>query len=235
MKRMLLAAIMICISLLASAQTLNEVLNDHFEAINQEKRSTINTLVYEGLMIQGMEIPVKLIIKRPGMVRMEGVVMGNKFIQAYNGTEGFMILPGSSEPESLNEQQTASMKDMATLDSELAAARQNNFEMEFQGMDTFEGNEVYKIKVVNDRDTETVYYLDSEHYVILKVVSSVVVNGQTIVGETIYSDYVEEEGMLFPKTFISNNEAGETLNEIRIDDIYINEPVSDKLFSRPDK
>ncbi|MFA0964028.1 outer membrane lipoprotein-sorting protein [Roseivirga sp. BDSF3-8] len=236
MKKILFTFLTVCLALTVQAQdmTLEEVLENHFEVINQEKRSDINTLVYEGTMTQGIEIPVKLIIKRPGMVRMEGSVQGKVFVQAYDGNDGFMIMPNAAAPQDLSDEQKENMKDKASVDSELKTAQDKEFDMELMGTEDFEGSDVYLVKVTKDNGDATTYYIDAENYVILKARSKTTVQGQEVVGETYYSNYKEVDGMIFPHSFDYKNAEGQTMNQIMIETVTLDSEVSDEQFARPE-
>jgi len=56
----------------AQDMTLEEILESHFEAIGQEKLNDVKSMTVAGkMMMQGMELPFKMIIKRPNKSRME--------------------------------------------------------------------------------------------------------------------------------------------------------------------
>lgn len=236
MKKFLFTVLTVCLALSVQAQdmSLEEILDAHYEVINQEKRSEVQSIVYEGTMSQGIEIPIKLMIKRPNKARMEGMVQGKMFVQAYDGENGFMIMPNAAAPQDLNDTQKESMEEMASVDSEFYTAQQKEYDVELLGTEDFEGSEVYKIKVTKPNGNETTYFMDSENYVILKAHSKMKVQDQDVESTTFYSNYKEVDGMIFPHSFDAKNAEGQMVSQIMIDTITVDGEVSDDKFVRPE-
>jgi outer membrane lipoprotein-sorting protein len=106
MKKITLSVLVLfCASFLntASAQTLDEILNKHFKAVGQEKLVAVETFLIKAKLSQmGMEFPMEMKIKKPNKFRVEMEMQGQKIIQAYDGSKGWMIAPMlSPEPQEL--------------------------------------------------------------------------------------------------------------------------------------
>ena len=79
---------------LVHAQSLDDILKDHYAAIGQDKMIKINTQKITGKMLQGgVEIPFIQMAKRPDKVRVEGTFQELTFVQTYNGKEGWSLNP----------------------------------------------------------------------------------------------------------------------------------------------
>ncbi|MGB3182026.1 MAG: outer membrane lipoprotein-sorting protein [Cyclobacteriaceae bacterium] len=236
MKKVLFTFLTICLAVAVQAQdmTLEEVLEQHYEVMNQEKLSEVNTVIYEGTMMQGIEIPIKLMVKRPGMFRMEGTVQGKQFIQAFNGDEGFMLMPNAVAPQDMSDEQIESMEDMGSVDGSLYTAQDKGYDMELVGTEDFEGSEVYLVKVTKENGDEATYYLDAENFVILKVKSKSTVQGQEVESEMFFSNYKEVDGIIFAHSQEAKLPNGQTGMQIMIDTITLDQDLSDDEFARPE-
>ena len=88
------------------AQSVEEILKEHFSAIGQDNMLKLNTQRLSGKMVQsGLEIPFIQMGKRPAKVRVEGTFQDLTFIQTFNGKEGWSINPfaGVTDPQQMTE------------------------------------------------------------------------------------------------------------------------------------
>ena len=89
----------------ASAQTADEVIKKHLDARGgAEKIKAIKSVRITGKIIQqGLEIPLTIQQKRPGMGRLDVTFQGKTQTFAYDGQSGWKVDPfgGSSEPEKI--------------------------------------------------------------------------------------------------------------------------------------
>ena len=182
---------------ITNAQTLQEVLNKHFEAIGQEELLDKKTYEVEATVSQmGMEIPMVMKIKRPNKFRMEMEMQGQKMIQAYNGEKGWMLAPWvSSEPQDLSGPQLEQAMEQANIDGELYNYEDKGLSAELLGKEFLGDDEVFNIKLTNEEGVEKNYYLGADDYLVKKVTGKVNAQGQEVTVEQIMSDYEEIDGV----------------------------------------
>ncbi|MBC8046561.1 MAG: hypothetical protein H7Y00_07180, partial [Fimbriimonadaceae bacterium] len=106
----------------ATQAQLQDILEEHFDAVGQKKLNKTESMYTTGKIVQmGFEIPMSLTLARPNKVRMEGTFQGQTFVQVYNGTEGWSINPfaGSLDPQPMGADELISMKTQADMDGML--------------------------------------------------------------------------------------------------------------------
>jgi outer membrane lipoprotein-sorting protein len=219
----------------AQEAKLDDILSTYYKAIGIEKMKDWQTIAGTGKLIgQGMENPVKFYLKRPGKVRVEVEVQGNKMIQVFDGKQGWSITPwsGSSDPQDMTADDIKGMKNQADFEGALYNWKEKGHKAELIGKEDFEGSAVYKIKLTKaDGDIET-YFIDAENYVPLKMAAIVKIQGNEIESECYFSNYSEFNGVLMAKTN-TNKYKGQTVSTMQLDKMDVNLPVSDSLFIKP--
>ena len=227
----------------AQDMTLEEILESHFEAIGQEKMIDVKSITMTGKSLaQGMELPIKVVIKRPDKVRVEVTIQGNIMVQAYNGKDGWMIAPwlGTMDPQDVNEEQIKGFKEQADMDGKLYNWKDKGYTVELIGTEDMEGTEIYKIKLTEKPDKEgedgdvTFCFIDFDSFVILKTSAKKVVQGNEVEFDSFSSNYKQINGVAFPFS-IEQKMGGNTLSQIVIEEIKFDEEIDNKIFDRPEK
>lgn len=215
------------------AQSLDDVLKNHFEAIGQEKLSKVNSYLATVKINQmGMELPMKMILVRPNKFHMEVEMQGQKMIQAYDGESGWMIAPWvSPEPQDLAGQELKQAMEQADIDGELYNYAEKGSTVELLGKEDMDGSEVFNIKLTTKDGDVKNYYIDVETYIILKQKGKISAQGQMIDVETVMGDYQDIEGVIMPMSIASKTPMG-TMN-ITIEEVKFNVEVDESIFERP--
>ena len=91
------------------AQSLDQILKDHYKASGQEKMNKVQTMITKGkitYVTAGMESAITMYQARPNKLRLEASILGSKVIQTYNGSTGWMYAPtmGIAEPREMARQ-----------------------------------------------------------------------------------------------------------------------------------
>ncbi len=240
MKRLLL--VLLGVTLLSFgntiiAQDLEEVLENYFETIGQDKLLKVNTITMNGnIMAGGMEFPFTTVLKRPKMLRIESTIQGQKMIQVFDGENGWMINPmmGTLEPQDMDPETVKQLRSQADMDGELYNYKEKGHEVEYMGIDEMEGTEVHKIKLTRKDGDVTIYYIDADAYVVLKATGKRKVQGVEVEGESTFGNYKMVEGIVFPFS-ITSGVAGQPGAQVVIDTVILDKPVTDSLFIRPQK
>lgn len=219
-----------------TAQDLDEILENHYEVMGMDKVLNTKTIIANGKAVQmGMEFPMTLYQKRPGMVRMEAEIQGTKLVQAYDGTNGWMIAPwtGSMEPQDMSEDQVKGMKQMGDMDGDLYNWEEKGFKVTFEGEDEMEGTPVFKIRLEKEDGDVFTYFIDAENYVILKVDSKVMVQGAEVESSSYYSNFKPVEGMIMPFN-IESRVNDQVQMQLVIENFEVDSEIDDTMFKKPE-
>ena len=222
----------------AMAQTVDEVIAKHIEAQGGlEKLKAVKTIKMTGKMMMGggMEAPFIQMSKRPKMTRVEFTFQGMTGIQAYDGKNGWMVMPfmGKKDPEAMPEDQAKMMDDQADMDGPLVDWKAKGNKVELIGKEQVEGADAFKLKVTKKDSTVTNYYIDAESYLQIKQEGKRKIRGTEVEGETVVGDYKEVSGMMMPHTMESGAKGAAQRQKIVIDKIEVNTDLPDSLFLLP--
>jgi len=218
-------------------QGLDEVLQQYFETIGQDKLVTVQTMTMKGKSVQmGMETPFTTIVKRPDKFRLEVDIQGQMMVQAFDGEKGWLVAPwtGTTDAQQIPAEQTRFLKWQAEIDGFLYNYKERDLTTELIGKEDLEGTEVYKIKQINPEGDVFTYYMDTENFVILKTEIATRLMGNEIKQEAFNSNFREVDGMIFPFS-IENKTQGQVANQVVVDTIIFNQQVNDSLFIMPVK
>ena len=215
------------------SQNLDQVLDNHFDAVGQEKLNSIKTYTVNAKVEQmGMEIPMIMKMKRPKKFRMEMEMQGQKMIQVYDGEKGWVLAPWvSSEPQELTGAQLDQAMNQADIDGELHNYKEKGFTAELLGKEFIGDMEVFNIKLTSEDGTEKNYYIDSEEYLIRKVKGKARAQGQEVTVEQNMSDYENIDGVMIARKIESKSPMG-TANII-FEEIKFGEDMTDSIFEKP--
>jgi hypothetical protein len=230
-------ALLLLMSNLVQAQTLEDVLKKHFAAIGQEKLLTVNSIKSTGKMVQGgIEIPFLQMGKRPDLVRVEGTFQGLTFVQTFNGKEGWNLNPfaGSTEPQPFTDDQMKSIRYEADMDGMLWNWKEKGSSVTLEGNEDMEGTSCLKVKLVTKDNDSFTYYLDSDSYILLRTNSKIKIQGNDSESDSYFSNYMQVEGLAIPgKIDVKVN--GQLVSTVITDKVEINPELVSSLFDKPSK
>lgn len=232
MKRILLSALSVIISLAAFSQSLEEIVKSNYKASAQEALESAKSLRITGKAYQGgMEIPMVISMKNPGKVRVEMSFQGMAIIQAYDGTKGYMINPmmGSSDPVELSPSDAATLKNQSSFTTNLSEYLKNG-RLEMAGESTVNGKPAWKIKTTMENGDIAYVYIDKQSYLQVKSDMSISQMGVEMNLETYVSDFTSFGGLLFPKT-TTTYANGNEMAMVMIEKVELNPELDDKIFT----
>lgn len=192
----------------AWAQTADEIIQKNIEAKGGlAKIKAVNTVRMSGKMMMGggMEAPMVMELARPGKLRMEFTFQGMTGIQAYDGKSGWAVMPfmGKKDPEPMSPDDLKQVEDQADLDGMLVDYKEKGHQVEYLGKGEVEGTPVHKLKVTKKNGDLVTLYLDADSYLEIKADGKTTVRGQEVEGETVFGDYKEVGGLIFPHSIQS--------------------------------
>lgn len=218
-----------------SAQSLEDVLKEHFAAVGQDKVLNVNNMKVSGKLVQmGIEIPFIQMMARPSNVRVEGTFQGLTFIKTYNGKEGWNLNPfaGVTEPQPFGEDELKSMKYQADMDGMLWNWKEKGYTVTLEGKEDMEGTACYKIMIVTKDGDSFINYIDTDSYMQIRTKSKVKVQGNETESDTYYSNYMQVEGMAVPGK-VETKMGGQVVNTIVTEKVEVNLELDNALFGKP--
>ncbi len=220
------------------AQTAEDIIAKHITAMGGiEKIKALNSIKMTGsYMMMGMEFPFTVLSKRPLMTRIESTIQGMTMIQAYDGSTAWGVSPfmGSKEPEVMPEDQAKDIIERADYDGDFVDYTAKGHTIEFAGKDEVEGSPVFKLKVTKKSGDVSVYFIDAENYLQIKVVSKIKVQGTETESEMVYGNYKPVAGVQIPHS-IESRIGGKIASQIVIEKVETNIPIENSIFVMPKK
>lgn len=222
--------------ILAQDESLDEILEAHFEVVGQENLLDIQSIQQTGkIYTQGIEIPMTMTMKRPNMMRINANVGGaDAVFMAYDGTNGWSLQPwtGSMDPQDLPEDQLKDAVQQADMDGALYNYEEKGHQLSLEGIEEVEGTETYKLKLTLKSGDVMYYFIDAEAYVPIKITSKTTVQGQEFESEQFLSNYKMVDGFAVAHS-ISTKIMGTTQMQITIDAVEVNPDIDDTYFQKP--
>jgi len=231
-KSLLLAAAVVMVSA-AQAQTVDDIINKHTEALGGKDKISQLKSVYIETSVDAMgntSTAIENLLQGKGF-RQEMDFGGQKIVNAYSDKGAWTINPfmGSTDPQALPDEAYKSQKDIIFFGGSLVdyAARGNKVELLGK-----EGND-YKVKVTNG-GSETTYYIDGNTYLINKSVAKGEMMGQPVEITMTYSDYKKTDyGIMVPYT--RSTDFGQFQLAYKVNKVEVNKDIDPKIFDMPGK
>jgi len=217
------------------AQSVEEILKEHFSAVGQDNMLKLNTQRLSGKMVQsGLEIPFIQMGKRPAKVRVEGTFQDLTFIQTFNGKEGWSINPfaGVTDPQQMTDDDLKGMRYQADMDGMLWNWNEKGYTVTFDGKEDMEGTSCFKLKLETKEGDTFTYYIDSDSYILLRTNTKMKIMGNETESDTYFSNYSMVEGIAVPGK-IDTKMKGQLMGTLVIEKVELNIELDDALFEKP--
>ena len=237
-----LAALVAAVPLAGQAppQNVDSLIAKYIQASGGlERMQAIQSLRRTGKFVGGggFEAAIVQENKRPNRVREEFSIQGMTGINAYDGRDGWKIEPwnGKRDPEALGEEEMHGILDDADFDGPLVNYQAKGNHVEYQGIETVEGSDAYKIKVTRPNGDVSFYYLDTEYYVPIRIDTQRMIRGAPVESETSLGDYKQVNGVYLPFSYESGPKGSTSADrgKVTFDKIEANVPLDDQRFARP--
>ena len=231
-----LAALTIGVS--ARAQTVEEIVNKHIEALGgKEKLNGMKSISIEAdLEIAGNQASsVTTILYGKGSY--SSVDFGGQKIISSITTDkgGWSINPlaGQVTAEPLPDDQLNAGKAQLYPGSPLVDYATKGNKVELAGQEDVNGVKAYKMKVTSKDGANLTYFVDPTTYYIIRAVTKLSINGQDVEQGVNFSDYKKTDyGFVAPYTSARDLPNGMTVN-ITVRKIEVNKEVDPKIFDKP--
>ena len=238
MKKLLLILPLLAFAGVSFSQTADEIIEKYIKATGgREKYKAITSMRSSGTAKGGgMDIHTVSTETNTNCHRSETTIMGMTSIEAYDGKAktGWYIQPfsGDKTAHKMNDEQTKGYEENPHLEPVLMIYKDLGASADFLGKEDFEGVDVYLIMITMPTKTITYYYIDAETYLILKQKSKQKFEDKEVEGETYFSDYRMENGIMMAHTTEGYND-GKVSWQFILDKIEFNVVIDEKTFVMP--
>lgn len=197
----LLAAV--AVSLSALAQTADEVVDRHFEAIGGKDnwRKVTSMKMEATVSTQGMEIPVTLFQVHNKAMKQEINVMNmvGYVIMTTEGGWNFLPFMGQTAPEPMTSDEVEYGKDNLDIQGELLDYNAKGHSIELLGKEDIDGTECHKLRLTRKSGRSSTFLIDAQTFYIVRSVSKVKANGQEVDQTMNLSNYQKQPfGIVVP-------------------------------------
>jgi hypothetical protein len=187
------------------AQTADELINKHIEAIGgKENWKKVNSMRSEAtLSTQGIDIPVVITQVHNVGMKQEFTVMGMSgySIIGVDGGWNFNPMQGQQKPEPITQDELNIGKEQLDLQGEFLDYKEKGHNVELLGNEDVDGTSCYKLKLTRKSGREATYLLDPKSFYIIRAVSKLTANGQEIESTINLSNYQKlPAGIVVPFT-----------------------------------
>jgi outer membrane lipoprotein-sorting protein len=226
------------IALPAAAQTIDEIIAKSIEARGGEaKLRAVKSVRMTGHIEvgPGMIAPMSLVVKRPGMVRMEFTLQGMTAIQAYDGKAGWDVMPfqGKKDAEPMAADDVKEMADQADLDGPLMDYKAKGHSVEYLGKEKVEGSDAYKLKITKKNGNVETTFIDADSGLEVKTIAKITQQGNEVEAESTYSDFRNVDGLILPFSIEQGRVGSPQKAKITMEKVEINPDLSDAQFQMP--
>lgn len=221
--------LMLAYSFEASAQTLDEIVAKHIEAIGgKDNWLKLKTLRTESVMkMQGAEIHFTALQVDKKAIRQDISVMGMTGYSIITTTDGWNYAPwqGQTKPEAMTPDDVKNSQDDLYIQDEFLTYKEMGKKLEYFDKDDVDGTDCFKIKMTDKEGKETTFYIDPDNYLVIKKTTKIKANGQVIENSSYFSDYKKlAEGIVFPMSITFN------WGESSITKMEINPSIDESIF-----
>jgi hypothetical protein len=204
-KSLSLGLVAFAMSASASAQTVDEVVSKHIEAVGgKDNWKKVNSMKMEAtITTQGMDIPITMYQVHNKAQKMEINVMGMTGYQINTSEGGWNFMPfmGQSAPEPMTADEVAIGKENLDIQGELVDYKEKGHSVELLGKEDVDGTECHKVKLTRKSGRATVYFIDAKTNYVVRTASKVTVNGKEVDQVINLSNYQKTpEGIVVPMT-----------------------------------
>jgi hypothetical protein len=218
------------------AQTVDEIINKYFEAQGGiEKIASIKTMhtEYDVDMNGAAASGASWIVNGKGF-KNEMELMGQKFVQVYTDTSGWMINPfgGSPTPTAMTPDQAKAGLAQIDLTGPFYNYAAKGNTVELAGKETLDGKTAYKLKVRTKAGPEMTGWIDATTWYLMKNIIKTTVNGMEVETAMTFSNYKKTENSYLVPFNVEISVSGLNVAMI-IKKAEINNPIDMKIFEMP--
>ncbi|MFW6218399.1 MAG: hypothetical protein ACOC4K_05350 [Verrucomicrobiota bacterium] len=184
------------------------------------------------LTLEGGEFDFAAYQEKPDLIKM--TISGNQrdLVLGYDGTTAWQSPtgdPGDAAP--MDEAAARRFIHSARFGNHLLFPFQEGKTIEYADTVPVEGTICHQIRVTLDTEYQIDYFIDIRSYLEIKVLNTDLRSG--MVNSIIYDDYIREYGMPISKK-VRNEEDGEWVSTLEIEEVKVNSGLMPWMFSMPE-
>ena len=227
MHRIISTGVLLFYGLFAAAQSAQEIVSQHLADYGQDMWNEISSMEVQGFWVQEsfQKHPIKITLKRPHQIRLEGKYQGDRFVQASNGEEAWQVVPWSAELKmtSMPAEDRMCLTSLYQIGSPLAQYADS---LVLDGLESIDGDLLIQLRFENEKVTHVFYLGKDDFKLYLERIE--LKTGQMIVLNKRYEKYKNYHGLLAPTSVRIN--CGDIEREFTLDDITLGSGAPDSLF-----
>lgn len=230
MKKLLLALTLFAGGLAATAQTAEEIVAKHIEAMGgKEAWAKVSSVRYEAsITVQGTEVSINRTILQGKGMRMDVAVMGMNGYEIMTPAAGWAFRPYMQQTEkqaSTPDEVKEAQGDLETSGNGLIFYKERGHAIELAGKESIDGTECFNIRLTMNNGAVSHLYIDPKTWYIVRETRKSKANGQEKDETTGYANYKKQpEGVVMPFSVMIE------FGEIVISKMELNKPVDEKIF-----
>lgn len=186
------------------------------------------------LTMQGMDMPITILTKRPNKMKQEMSMQGQKIIQAFDGTTVWAVNPmmGSAAPRVVEGGPADAVKAQSIFDGPLVGYKDRGDTLEVVGPADVEGVKTWDLKL-SRKDGKTMHiFLDAETGLEKRWTATMDQNGLTMEIETNMADYQATDGVKVARS-LRTMMGGQQMAAVTFTTVEFNVPADDAEFAMP--
>ena len=231
MRQTFLLTALVFFATAVQAQTVDEIINKHIEAIGgKEKLSLVKTLYTENSVeVMGNQAPVTEYLLEGKGYKSETEFNGTKIIQCVTDKGGWLINPmaGGTDAQPMPDELYKAGKGQIYIGGVLQDYAAKGNKVELAGNEN--GN--HKIKVTNGNN-ESTYFIDASTFFVTKSIIKGEMMGQPVDVTTTYSDFKKTDfGIVL--AFAKTIDLGAFSLSSKINKVEVNKEIDPKIFEMP--
>jgi len=184
--------------------------------------------------VQGMDMPLTVLTKRPNKMKQETTMQGQKLVQAFDGQIVWAINPmmGSTAPRALEGPAADALKTQSLFDGPLVGYKDRGDTLEVVGPADVEGVKTWKLKLTRKDGKSMHIFLDADTGLEKQWTSTMDQNGLTMEVETVMSDYQATDGVMVARS-MRTMMGGQQVAAVKFASVEFNMPAEDSEFAMP--
>jgi outer membrane lipoprotein-sorting protein len=221
----------------AQTPTVDEIVNKAIAARGGlDKLRAVNTMKMTGkVTMQGREVPVTVMAKRPNLMFQEMTIDGARVISAFDGQKVWALNPmlGINKPQEMSGAMADEMRDQSVFGGPLVGYKERGETLELVGPGTFGDAKTWRLKL--SRPNGRTMFIDVDAATGLEVQWSRHVDqgGMNVDVDSVMSDYQPtDKGIVVPRT-MRTLVGGHQQGLLKVDSVTFDEPIDDTAFQMP--
>ncbi|MBC7828024.1 MAG: hypothetical protein H7122_09775 [Chitinophagaceae bacterium] len=226
---LLIAGMVMLQTITAQAQTADEVVTKHIEAIGgKDAWKKVNSLQLEGsISVQGTEVKILLVQLHGKGMRQNITVQGVVGYQIITPTTGWIFMPfqGQTEVSAMSTEDVKRAQNELDTHGSLLEYKEKGHTAELVGKENIGDAECYKIILTLNSGKKETIYIDSKNYYVVKTITTQNANGQEQEIEMNYSVFEKmPEGIILAKSITL------PYGTMTLSNVKVNKPVDENIF-----